>query len=127
VNWQSIGAADEPFPKSIRELQLNKSGVYAIRERGTFFTTVVYVGESHTGNLYKTMTRHFQRWSRGKKFWKGAYSPAQTDPGHTYARESIEVAFQVCPRGEALALQEDWIRRLQPRDNSAAAAEETPF
>lgn len=36
------------------------SGVYVIMD--TQMETVHYVGESHTGNLYDTITRHFRRW-----------------------------------------------------------------
>lgn len=128
TEWRGIGAKGERFPKWVRELD-GKCGVYAIRRRGLIFTTVLYVGESHSGSLYKTLTRHFQSWSRGKKFWRGAYQPAQTDPGHTYEREpAIEVAVQLATKTKALELQAEWIRKLKPRDNVALVdEEEVPF
>lgn len=127
MRWIAVGSAGEKFPPEVRALA-NKSGVYAIRTRGWLFSTVVYVGESHTGNLYKTLTRHFQSWRRGKQFWRGAFQPAQTDPGHTYQRAECEVAFQTSPRDRALALQAAWIDKLSPRDNRAGVDEEAvPF
>lgn len=128
MNWRSIGTTGEAYPKWLRALK-RTSGVYAIRTKGILWSTVVYVGESHTGNLYKTLTRHFQTWSRNKKFWRGAFAPAQTDPGHTYARGDCEVAIETCSRGRALVLQAEWIAKLKPRDNRAGVdeLEEAPF
>ncbi len=111
------------------------SGVYAIRQRGFFGNVIVYVGESHTGSLRKTLTRHFQSWHRGPKKWfVGQYAPAQTDPGHTYDRAVCDAAFERCPAGLGpgkqvewcVAKQADWIRRMEPRDN-VALVEDAPF
>lgn len=127
MNWRKIGAAGEPWPQWVRELK-GKSGAYAIRRVGWVFTTVVYVGESHSGGLYKTLTRHFQSWSRGKKFWQGQYAPEQTDPGHTYPRsDEYEVAVKTSGKNEAIELQAKWIDQLKPRDNVSAPLEEVPF
>lgn len=128
MTWRTIGASGG-YPAWLRSLK-RSHGVYAIRRRGWLSTTVLYVGESHTGNLYKTITRHFQRWGRGKKFWRGAYAPEQTDPGHTYDRsDELEVAVQVARTpAAALRLQATWIARLQPRDNRAGVPDEdVPF
>jgi hypothetical protein len=128
MRWRAIGAPGDPYPKWLRDVQ-RSSGVYAIRRVGLLFTTVLYVGESHTGNLYKTLTRHFQEWHRGKHFWFGQYAPAQTDPGHTYDRTDCEVAIKTCAKTAAIALQSKWIARLKPRDNHAGVVEleEAPF
>jgi excinuclease UvrABC nuclease subunit len=131
MNWRSIGDGKEArYPEWLRALD-GKHGAYAIREQGWFFSRVLYVGESHTKNLYKTITRHFQSWRRGKKFWSGQYAPAQTDPGHTYERRpNIEVAVVVTRTGAAaLTQQAKWIRTLKPRDNVALVdeREEAPF
>lgn len=92
-----------------------------------FGSTVVYVGESHTGGLYKTVTRHFQRWSRSKQFWRGGYAPEQTDPGHTYDRARVEIAIAITSKDRAVAKQAAWIRSLKPRDNVMGAEESVPF
>lgn len=128
MNWRPIGAsgAYPPWLRALREAH----GVYAIRERGWLSTTVVYVGESHTGTLYKTLTRHFQSWRRGKSWWRGQFAPAQTDPGHTYRRsDALDVAVQVARTpAVALRLQATWIKRLKPRDNRAGVElEDAPF
>lgn len=136
MNWRPLGAAGEPYPAWVRALQKSKSsGVYAIRRRGWVFQTVLYVGESHTGNLYSTLTRHFQAWSRGgspkRKFWQESerYAPRQTDPGHTYERAAVEVAVRTGTRAQAVQWQADWIKRLSPTDNVqyVEPLEEVPF
>ena len=71
LKYRPVGASGEPYPDWVRELD-GKSGVYIIREiqrDGSYVT--VYVGESHAGRLYQTLTRHFQTWRRAKKFWAG--------------------------------------------------------
>jgi hypothetical protein len=57
LKYRPIGRSREPYPDWIRELR-DKSGVYVIRDRAS--REVLYVGESHGDNLYKTLTRHFQ-------------------------------------------------------------------
>ena len=57
--YRPIGDSGEPYPAWVRELR-GKSGAYVIKAVGLFGSTIVYVGESHTGRLYETMTRHFQ-------------------------------------------------------------------
>lgn len=140
MRWRPIGStAGEPYPAWVRALK-GKSGVYAIRHVG-LATRVLYVGESHTGNLYGTLTRHFQRWSRWKKppktvadWWIKTRAwldgpEVQTDPGHAYERTaSIEVAVKVATAARAVALQSEWIRSLKPRDNVALVDEDAaPF
>lgn len=91
------------WPDWVRDLR-GKSGVYVIREPAG---RVLYVGESHTGRLKKTLLRHFQAWS-GKT------------AGPTYSRGSVEVAVLVTPAGRAVAAQNRLICRLQPRDNTVS-------
>ena len=129
MNWRALGDAGEPYPPWLRALD-GKSGAYAIRTKAglLFGPAVVYVGESHTGNLRKTLCRHFQAWSRTKSWWRGQFAPSQTDPGHTYDRGAVEVAVQVTRSpAAAIALQGRWIRALKPRDNVAGVLEEAPF
>ncbi len=119
LHWRPVtqrSITDDGFAPWVRELR-GKSGVYAIREHAALSTHVRYVGESHTGTLYKTLTRHFQAWHRAKKFWRGQYAPDQTDPGHTYERRGIEVAVRVAEYHQALDLQTEWIHILRPSDN----------
>ena len=126
MKWYKLGAAGD-YPDAISKLK-KSSGVYAIRSVGWFSSSVVYVGESHSGSLYKTLTRHFQAWNRGKSWWFGQYAPAQTDPGHTYDRGSHEVAFRIATPARALKLQAAWIDSMKPRDNVIIPSEgEVPF
>lgn len=58
--YRPIGATGERYPDWIRALD-GKSGVYVIREiQRDGSAETVYVGESHSGRLYDTLTRHFQ-------------------------------------------------------------------
>jgi hypothetical protein len=115
----------------VRELH-GRSGVYLIKEGGR----LVYVGESHSGRLLKTMVRHFQRWTRRDSWWAGRFGEGSTDPGRTYDRARSKVAFELTPPGRAFAREAELIARLRPRDNvvlevdvpeGAAAAMEVPF
>lgn len=77
----------QPWPAWIGELK-GKSGVYVIRD---FAGRALYVGESHTGRLYQTLTRHFQRWT-GKT------------AGPTYSRGGVMLAVRVTPASRAVAV-----------------------
>ena len=89
------------YPAWVRALD-NKSGVYIIRN--SVFGSTMYVGESHSGKLYGTLTRHFQEW-------KGQGS------GGTYPLFNSVVAVEVLSPSRALSRQRELIRRLRPLDN----------
>lgn len=80
----------------------NRSGVYVIRDKETKKT--LYVGESHTGRLKKTMLRHLQ-------FWSGLTA------GPTYRKNRVEIAVRFTPVNAAVAAQDNLICKLNPRDN----------
>jgi len=82
-----------------------RSGVYVIRESG-FWGEVLYCGESHTGRLYGTLLRHFQRWT-GKT------------AGPTFPVTKVEVAVVRCPAARALDLQNAMIEEYRPKLNDA--------
>jgi hypothetical protein len=119
--YRPVGERGEPYPDWLRALR-GESGVYVIRERGT----VVYVGESHTGRIYETLTRHFQTWRRWKRWWDGQYGEGH-DPGLTYDRASVEVAVRVTEHGDpAIDEEAALIRELAPRDNLNGQPEPEP-
>jgi len=126
--WRPVGNDGEDYPDWMREL-VDASGVYAIRVPDFTERRVVYVGESHTGRLAKTIVRHFQAWRRAGDppyLLKGS----NADPGRTYSRSDSEVCFKICPASQAIAiaLQDEWIKKLHPRDNILGAnEEEVPF
>ena len=96
----------------VREL-VEASGVYEIRERGR--SAVVYVGESHTGKLYGTLTRHFQ-------WWRGPTA------GASYNRRAVKIRVMLTSPSLAKAKQDARIARLRPRDNVAANPDaDVPF
>jgi hypothetical protein len=117
LSYRPIGASGR-YPDWVRALR-GKSGVYIIRERQRDGSNpVVYVGESHAGRLYQTLTRHFQIWRRHKKFWSGQYTGSQShDPGLTYNRARATVAVRVLPAERAITEETRLIVRLRPRDN----------
>jgi hypothetical protein len=60
LTYRPIGETGTPYPNWVRSLK-GKSGVYVIRElKRDGSSEIVYVGESHAGRLYNTLTRHFQ-------------------------------------------------------------------
>jgi hypothetical protein len=117
LSYRPIGASGR-YPDWVRALR-GQSGVYLIRERQRDGSNpVVYIGESHAGRLYQTLTRHFQTWRRHKKFWSGQYTGSQShDPGLTYHRARCTVAVRVLSGERALHEEARLIARLRPRDN----------
>jgi hypothetical protein len=91
----------------------NLSGAYVIRHKSTRRT--LYVGESHTGNLAKTLKRHFYPWRDDAE-----------RVHNTYERNAVEVAVRLTPPTTAVGAQDNLIRRLEPRDNGYKPVEK-PF
>lgn len=87
------------------------SGIYAVTDQAG---KVLYVGESHSGRLYDTITRHFRDWSIDPK----NDALGRRRGGTTYDRHRVRVCFVVTEPGTAQALQYAEIERLRPRDNS---------
>ena len=85
----------------------NISGVYCILQRGQ----LVYVGESHTGRLFDTLTRHFRAWK------SPGYTQGRRSGGTTYDRFAVSVLWIKTPAKDAADLQFELIQRLNPRDN----------
>lgn len=85
------------------------SGIYAILQG----SRVLYVGESHSGRLYDTLTRHFRDWKIK------TLDDGRTSGGTTYDRAKVRVVFKTLPASEAEAAQFTEIARLNPRDNTA--------
>jgi len=123
--YRPVGDAGA-YPEWLRALN-GKSGAYVIRElRWVSRPEVVYVGESHTGRLYQTITRHFQQWRRDKSWWTFKLGRLH-DPGTTYQRGSVEVAVRVTRGDRAIDEQAVLIDRLRPRDNAIGWREVVPF
>lgn len=93
----------------------NQSGAYVIRKKSG---AVLCVGESHTGNLARTIKRHFYPWKI-----KGWFSDQFM--GREYNRCAVDVAVVTCPPAAAVGLQNNLIERLDPRDNGTPI--ERPF
>ncbi len=86
------------------------SGVYVITDATS--RRVLYVGESHTGRLFDTITRHFREWKIGPGDAQG-----RRRGGEMYDRFAVNVVWIETPAGEAQDLQYKTIQRLNPRDN----------
>ncbi|HEY4240591.1 MAG TPA: M23 family metallopeptidase [Kofleriaceae bacterium] len=116
LTFRPVGKDGEPYPQWVRDLK-NQSGVYVFRERQADGTEpIVYVGVSLT-NLYRTMTRHLQDWSRDKRWWKGEFTPSEHDPGVIYRRARITAAATVMEPDAAIEEELRLIQKLGPRDN----------
>lgn len=113
--WAEMFGQENPeWPLFVRELR-GKSGVYIIRDRET--KAVLYVGESHTGRLKKTLLRHFQAWS-GKT------------AGPTFSRNSVEIAIETTSESAAVTRQNALIADLRPalnRINPDGETDADPF
>ena len=103
---EEIFGSKTDWPPFVKELN-GKSGVYVIRNKDDKRT--LYVGESHTNRLKKTLLRHFQAWS-GKT------------AGATYSRGSVEIAVIVTNKDRAVSIQNKLIDELEPRDNRISPA-----
>jgi excinuclease UvrABC nuclease subunit len=123
LTYRPVGERGEAYPEWLRRYR-GASGVYVIRDRDT--REVLYVGESHSGRLYATVTRHFQEWRRWKGFWRGQFGEGH-DPGLTYPRAAIEVAVRATNDNDAIDEEARLIRRLRPRDNLIGQPDEAPF
>jgi hypothetical protein len=110
-HFYDMGAPGEAYPEWMAELA-NACGVYAIRSKKT--SEVFYVGESHTGRLRKTLTRHLQSWNT--PHWYDEMTGRGGDLA--YPREAVEVAVWLTYCDEAQAVQGDVICDLAPRDNT---------
>jgi len=108
-DYRDVGRQGEPYPPWVRALR-GASGVYVLREG----KTIRYIGESHTGRLYETMTRHFQHWDL----------PSSC----SYNRDKMNAAVLVLTRAdEAPAVQAYYIVDLAPTDNTYEQGEPLPF
>lgn len=98
------------------------SGVYALVDRAS--GVVLYVGESHTGRLYDTITRHFRRWRRdpARDRWARDYG------GTEYDRREVAFVVELTDPAEAQSRQYELIQALRPRDNlTGVTNDEVPF
>ncbi len=106
LKWHAPLAPDGGgFADWLRELRgRGLSGVYLIRDVGS--REIVYVGESHTGRLYETLTRHLYAWNG-----KGS--------GPSYTPSLVELAVIVAetPLDDPVADQYALIQEHEPRDN----------
>ena len=62
LRWQSpVAVEGRGLADWLRDLRGGLNGVYLIRDART--REMLYVGESHTGRLYETLTRHLYSWN----------------------------------------------------------------
>lgn len=106
----AVDSAGNYAPQLARIRGRQCSGVYGIIDRQT--GRVLYVGESHTGRLYDTITRHFRQWVK-----RSGYADGRRTGGETYDRSRVLVTYFICRSDEAQDEQYAEIQRLNPRDN----------
>ena len=106
LRWRSPVSADGgAFASWLSELRgRGWSGVYLVRDIET--REVVYIGESHTGRLYETMTRHLYAWNG-----KGS------GPSYHPALVEMAVILAETPLDDPVADQYALIQEHEPRDN----------
>lgn len=109
--WQKVwDAEDQRYAEWVRDL-VGESGIYVIRSSQT--GAIKYVGESHSGKLYQTLTRHFQQWNDRHE----VNAMGGRRGGPVYDRSRVDVAAVLCAPGEAVTLQYALIQELGPVDN----------
>lgn len=81
-----------------------RSGVYLIKENNK----IVYIGFS-AGSLYKTMYRHFQRWSKPDQY--------RVSYRNRITRNNYTVRIVFCSAKQAEKLEKALIIKYKPRDN----------
>lgn len=96
------------YAEWLRELR-NANGAYVVRDADS--REVLYVGESHSSQMYKTITRHFQAW-------RGYTAGTDYDP------DAVQVAVTKTPPNSAPGHQLSLIEDLDPRDNVYGAEDE---
>ncbi len=91
----------DDLPQSLAKV----CGVYVIASKQT--GKILYVGESHTNQLRRTLFRHFNAWPLDY-FHK--------EPRAVYDRHRVTVSVYVTPCHQAIEFQNELICKLQPRD-----------
>lgn len=108
----AVGADGRYSPALVKLRGRRLSGVYALFLTAT--RECVYVGESHSGRLFETITRHFRAWKAPRRL---PYANGRTSGGTTYKRAEISVVWVVTKGDDAQAVQFAEISNLRPRDN----------
>ncbi len=109
---RAIKPTDGPrYVRALVALQGRKvSGVYGILSGSGKW---LYVGESHTGRLYDTITRHFRSWKRNPK----TDSLGRRRGGTEYDRHQVRIVWIETAPDEAEALQYAVMNLYKPTDN----------
>jgi hypothetical protein len=92
------------------------AGVYIIRKKGATGRRgmlVLYVGHSQT-DLYKTITRHFQKWELTRKEIKQG-----VNHDHVIYDQlaDLEIRVVICTPAQSVKLEEALIEHYEPTDN----------
>lgn len=106
-----VAEGSRRYSRALAELRgVRVSGVYVLVDGLT--GQALYVGESHSGRLFETITRHFRQWQAA-----GVYANGRRAGGVSYERSRVLVAWRVVEPEYVSALQWAEILRLNPRDN----------
>lgn len=101
MTWREVYEGRE-VAQWVKDLA-GRSGCYLVRDKG-LLGSVLYVGESHTGRLKKTLLRHFQHWKGPTK-------------GPTFRRGEVEVAVVRTKAESAVSTQNALISEYSPKLN----------
>jgi len=102
IRWTWFYRNGEYNP-AIRSAARGANGVYGFRERKSGI--ILYIGESHTGRLWKTMIRHFHALDSFEEVGEWTHEN----------RSSVQVKLWLTRTGDdAVELEADRIRRHRP-------------
>lgn len=114
LRYRTVGGdTGDKYPAWIQALD-GKSGVYVIKRKRD--GKILYVGESHSHALKKTLIRHFQQWRRDKQN-RHAVHDWHRHTGRTYDRDEVLVFALVTRKDQAQKIQYRLIQRLAPLHN----------
>ena len=108
ITWRPLWSIEKGYNASLRAAAIGQNGCYAVRD---YKKVILYVGESHTGRLWRTMLRHFQGMESGK--FEARNEWVWSD------RETVQVQLWITRTGaEAMDLEVSLIQRLNPTQES---------
>ena len=115
-DWNGRGELIDTYNPMLADLRhVRASGVYAVLDARS--RDVLYVGESHSGRLYDTITRHFRKWRPRKD------RPWGKTGGVTFDRTRVLLSVVITSDADAVPVQYAEIQRLEPKLNQVGYGE----
>jgi len=134
IAWAWFWEHERGYNPRVRAAAAGANGCYAFRDGET--REILYVGESHTGRLWKTCLRHFQGLASGlfeqRSEW--VWSERENVEVQLWVERSAQQALDLeteliaryAPTNESRSYEPDW-NLIMGRSTDADDKEEAPF